>query len=249
MTHPASAQPPEKKPAIRASDADRERVAETVRAAVGDGRLTLVEGDERLTGVYACVHRDDLSAFTHDLEPVPEATPTVTPRTGPRPIGERPATTTSIAVMSGAERRGEWTPGRTHTAFAMMGGVELDLRRARVGGEELTLVAVAFMGGVEIDLRGTAARAVTVRAVAVMGGVTVVVDPDTRVEENGVGLMGGFADHSGASSGADGPVVRVTGLAIMGGVEVTRKPLAIEGDRRRDELPEGGDGRRRDPGS
>ncbi len=67
MTEPTPDEPSEQKPAIRASDADRERVAAVVRAAVGDGRLTLVEGDERLAGVYASVHRDELAAYTRDL--------------------------------------------------------------------------------------------------------------------------------------------------------------------------------------
>jgi hypothetical protein len=38
--------------------------------------------------------------------------------------------------------------------------------------------------------------------------------------------MGAF-DHSGSSSGSpDGPVITVNGVAIMGGVEVKRKPTA-----------------------
>ena len=40
---------------LRASDADRERVAEVLRAAAGDGRLTLEELDERLDAVFAAV--------------------------------------------------------------------------------------------------------------------------------------------------------------------------------------------------
>jgi hypothetical protein len=38
---------------LRASDTDRERVAEVLREAAGDGRLTLEELDERLDAVYA----------------------------------------------------------------------------------------------------------------------------------------------------------------------------------------------------
>ena len=51
------AEPPAGAPAIRASDADRERVADVVRRAVGDGRLTVVEGDERQTRAYGAVYR------------------------------------------------------------------------------------------------------------------------------------------------------------------------------------------------
>ena len=59
---------------VRASDAERERYAERVRDAVGDGRLTLPEGDERLAAIYASRFRDELAPFTSDL-PGPENPP------------------------------------------------------------------------------------------------------------------------------------------------------------------------------
>lgn len=239
-------------PPVRASDAEREQVAEIVRRAVGDGRLTLVEGDERLAGIYASVHRGDLLPFTSDLgETTPEPAPTPWYR-AEAPVSDRPATTTSVAVMSGATRRGEWTPGRRHVAVAVMGGVELRLRDARLGAEPLALDVVAIMGGAEIDLRGADLRGgVTIRALALMGGVEVIVDPDTSVEEHGVGLMGAFADESGAPARSDGPVVRVSGVAMMGGVSVRRRrpgiddrgrPERVEDSRDDDRGPRGLDG-------
>lgn len=223
-------------PALRASDADRERVATVVREAVGDGRLTLAEGDERLAGVYASIHRHELATYTADLGPaVPDADHGPAPRTERPPAGHRPSSTTSIAVMGGADRRGAWTPGHTHHALAVMGGAELDLRQALLGGQGLTINAVAVMGGVDIDLRGAdiGAGGVTIQAFALMGGVNVLVDPETRVEEHGLGIMGGFADNSGAPARPDGPVVTVRGLALMGGVEIRRKPLPLAGGGRR----------------
>ncbi len=59
----------------RVSDADRERVAETLRDAVGTGRLTLAEVDERLRATYAAVTRHDLAAVTADLAPAVPAAP------------------------------------------------------------------------------------------------------------------------------------------------------------------------------
>jgi DNA-binding transcriptional regulator YbjK len=52
---------------IRASDAEREQVAHILRTAIGEGRLTLDEGEERLTEVYQAVYRDDLEKLTADL--------------------------------------------------------------------------------------------------------------------------------------------------------------------------------------
>ncbi|WP_034215480.1 DUF1707 SHOCT-like domain-containing protein [Actinoplanes subtropicus] len=52
---------------IRASDGEREQVAHILRAAMGEGRLTLDEGEERLAAVYQAVYRDDLERLTADL--------------------------------------------------------------------------------------------------------------------------------------------------------------------------------------
>ena len=229
-------------PRIRASDAERERVADVVRRAVGDGRLTLVEGDERLATTYAAVHRADLVPVTADLEapgPAPSArAPDLVERAASSPVpGERtptvsdalpPAATSSVAVFGRADRQGEWTPGRVHRAMAMMGGVGLDLRHARLDGTGLRLELVAHMGGIVVDLRGAAlgTGGVDVTAVAVMGGIVVVVDEDIVVEEHGAGIMGGFEDSSGRPHTPGGPRVRVRGVALMGGVEVQRRDPA-----------------------
>jgi hypothetical protein len=54
-------------PPIRASDAEREQVAHILRTAMGEGRLTLDEGEERLAAAYRAVYRDDLAPLTADL--------------------------------------------------------------------------------------------------------------------------------------------------------------------------------------
>jgi hypothetical protein len=52
---------------VRASDADRERVAGILRGAAGQGLLTLEEVDERLARVYAATYTTDLGPLTADL--------------------------------------------------------------------------------------------------------------------------------------------------------------------------------------
>ena len=52
---------------VRASDADRERVAAVLRGAAGQGLLTLAEVDERLSRVYAATFVGDLAPLTADL--------------------------------------------------------------------------------------------------------------------------------------------------------------------------------------
>jgi hypothetical protein len=53
--------------AVRASDVERDQVAEILRSAYADGRLTRDELDERITGAYAAKTRAGLRDLTGDL--------------------------------------------------------------------------------------------------------------------------------------------------------------------------------------
>jgi hypothetical protein len=184
---------------IRASDQDRHRVAEQLHAAAAEGRIDLDELGERLGTLYTARTYGELVPLTRDL-PV-EATARPVARTAPEGAEGPPV---SIAIMSGCDRSGEWVVPAQHTAFALMGGVELDLRHARFVDDETTITAVAIMGGIDI-----------------------VVPEHLDVEVDGVGLMGGFGGRRiGARSG--GPRVRITGFALWGGVEVKRAEPGID---------------------
>ncbi|GAA4600334.1 hypothetical protein BJY16_003471 [Actinoplanes octamycinicus] len=52
---------------LRTSDTEREEIAEILRAAMAEGRLSLDEGEERLTAAYAAKFRDELDGLTRDL--------------------------------------------------------------------------------------------------------------------------------------------------------------------------------------
>ncbi len=186
---------------IRASDADRHQAAEVLREAAADGRLTLDELQERLDGVFAAKTYAELERYTRDL-PTPGGRPSVSPAPSSALIGGTAGQSFSIAIMSGASRRGPWVVPAAYTAVAFMGGVQLDLRNARF-----------------------AQREVTIRAFAVMGGVEIIVPDDITVIVDGIGIMGGFDESGQPTDLAPGGVtVRVTGLAFWGGVEVKRKP-------------------------
>jgi uncharacterized protein DUF1707 len=63
-------------PAIRASDADRERTATLLRRHCADGRLMPEELSERLDAAYAARTVGELDALLHDLPaPAPEPAP------------------------------------------------------------------------------------------------------------------------------------------------------------------------------
>ncbi|MGW0894622.1 DUF1707 SHOCT-like domain-containing protein [Saccharopolyspora sp. NPDC002578] len=70
------------RPVVRASDADRERVAELLRAAFDEGRLGLAEYDERVRDAYGAVTQADLVPLTADL-PAAAPAPVVEPERAP----------------------------------------------------------------------------------------------------------------------------------------------------------------------
>jgi hypothetical protein len=65
---------------VRIADADREQVAERLRTAAAEGRLTLAEADERQAAAYAALTADDLRPLVADLpRPVVAPEHTLTP--------------------------------------------------------------------------------------------------------------------------------------------------------------------------
>lgn len=54
---------------LRASDAERQAVARRLEQAFRDGRLTVVEFDERTQAAYAARTRGELDDLTEDLPP------------------------------------------------------------------------------------------------------------------------------------------------------------------------------------
>jgi hypothetical protein len=80
--------------AVRAADADRTRVAERLRRAHDEGRLDLLEYDERLAAAYAARTYADLAALTADLPSEPARAAAPEPR-APLPHG-------ACAVAGGA---------------------------------------------------------------------------------------------------------------------------------------------------
>ncbi|GHI07369.1 hypothetical protein AQI88_20715 [Streptomyces cellostaticus] len=202
-------------PDLRASDADRERVAEVLRDAVAEGRLDMEEFEERLEAVYKARTYGELTPITRDLPAAGAATPTpvsfvkASAESGgwaSRVVGGEGSSSGGIAILSGFERKGRWTVPKRFSCFAFMGGGEIDLREANFADHE-----------------------VEINCVAVMGGVQVVVPPGVEVVVRGIGIMGGFEhprDDGPAEPGA--PRVIIGGIAFWGGVGVERKVTRAE---------------------
>jgi len=159
--------------------------------------------EERLDRAHAAATLEELRTLVSDLPVLQEGAAAVAaPRTYVSPatgthVAERQVV---VGIMGGAEKKGVWTPARETFVVALMGGVELDFREARMPP-----------GLTEVNI------------FAVMGGVEIVVPPGVHVDLNGFALMGGFGQQGYAPPTTDpaAPVLRIGGFALMGGVDVS----------------------------
>ncbi|MDG4770112.1 DUF1707 domain-containing protein [Solwaraspora sp. WMMD792] len=191
--------PPDRLPpdGLRASDADREQVAEVLRAAAAEGRIDLPELDERLGRVYAARTYAELEPLTRDI---PRAVSDAVARRGEHGLAPSRPSQWAIAVMSGFDRRGRWVAPGILRAIAFWGGGRIDLREAQFD-----------------------ANAIRIRAWAIMGGIEIVVPDDAEVSISGIGLMGDFGQRAAGLGSPGGPRIHINGLAFWGGVTVRRR--------------------------
>jgi len=201
-------------PEKRISDADRGRVIDVLKTSCSEGRLTLDEFSERVGATWAAQTVSQLSVILVDLpHPFgPDLTGVVAGPIGShvsRASSSAPATRWTVSVMSGSRRRGRWRLRQQTNAVAIMGGCELDLRRAEVEGPVVVINALALMGGIDI-----------------------IVPEGIEVELSGIGLMGSKeARIRDMPILAGSPIVRVRALALMG--EVTVRSRSLDPEKRR----------------
>jgi hypothetical protein len=142
---------PPSSPALRASDADRDRVIEVLRAAVADGRLDQAEFDERLDAALAARTIDALAPLTADLIAAPGSGALTLPLAGAP--AQPAAELLTINERHGSVRRdGRWTlPHRLALRTAWC-DVMLDLTSAVRSGPELVIELRVRGGDIELVL-------------------------------------------------------------------------------------------------
>lgn len=194
---------------LRCSDADREAVAEVIRQAAGDGRLTLDEHGERLDAVYAARTYRDLLPVVADLPGaavpgVPQLGRTpgdaLAPRAGNRVVpGGVAASDNAVAIFSETKRTGAWLVPADYASVAVFGSVELDLREASMASNQ-----------------------VQIQANAIFGEVKVIVGDGVTVSTVGTPVLGEYEGPREAPVEGK-PHVVLNGVALLGSVEVKRK--------------------------
>ncbi|MFD4723727.1 DUF1707 domain-containing protein [Streptomyces seoulensis] len=185
---------------LRASDADRDRVADILRDALAEGRLTAEEHAERVEGVLHTKTVGELDAFIRDLPAAHErpAAPAYASVPHRPPPGSLPADadTSVVAVFSSAVRRGRWRAGRRVHAFAVFGSVEIDLSEAVFEYQQ-----------------------VVIKAVSVFGDVQIRVPENVSLRGTGGSVLGNFEVSTVDSVQSDAPVIYVDGWSVLGNVE------------------------------
>ena len=184
------------------TDAQRDAVTQALSAHFANDRMSIEALDARMAMVYEATSLAELDNALEGLEVAPRA------ELAPAPVGLTvseelvPPRSVCMAFMGGFETKGSWVLPRQLWVFTAMGGASIDLREARFGA-----------GVSEIHI-GCA-----------LGGVELIVPPGVRLEVLGSGILGGFDAGSRDKSTTDpsAPVIRVSGVAILGGVDIQVK--------------------------
>ncbi|WP_435844475.1 DUF1707 SHOCT-like domain-containing protein [Streptomyces hygroscopicus] len=205
---PASASAPVARAELRASDADRDRIADVLREALAEGRLQPEEHAERIDAVYRAKTLGELEPLVRDLPAAPvrgaasagahagagaHAAEADWPRAAPE-------SENLMAIFGGSVRKGRWRVRRRTNALAVFGGVEIDLTEAVFEQQEIVIHVVAAFGGVDIK-----------------------VPENVSLRSSGSGVFGGFDVKTYEAPDPDAPIVHISGFAVFGGVEAKPK--------------------------
>jgi hypothetical protein len=193
--------PTDERPPASLLDA-REWTIDRLSQAFSRNELDLEQYEHRVDLAFTCRTPEELVRVLGDLTPA-EA---LVSASGPggtvvraSPAVERPRL--ALAVFGNVERGLSALPARSR-AIAVFGNVELDLRHA-----------VLDPGLAELHVR------------ALFGNVQVTVPPNLAVQCEGIGVFGSFESMARLPVDATAePVLRITGAAIFGNVELHTKP-------------------------
>jgi Domain of unknown function (DUF1707) len=137
-------EPPEpaRPPAIRASDQDRDAVAQRLQQAFAERRLDDDEFDERMRAALTAKTSADLDRLTSDLPAVSAGSAAAVPAVTPGRW--------AVAYKNSIRRGGRWRVPEHFNVMIYKGEGWLDLRAAELTAPVTTVVAVAYKSRVDI---------------------------------------------------------------------------------------------------
>ena len=195
---------------LRASDADRDQVTTLLSTAYAEGRLTREEHDERVDQLMAAKTFDDLIPITSDLVVVGSPPPVAAPQSASRftidATGQDLQPDKMIAIFGGVTRTGRWRVRKKIQAFALFGGMDLDLRDAVFEAPVVEIAGFWCFGGLDMK-----------------------VPEGIDVRDQTAGIFGGTDVRDIGDPVPGAPTLVIKGVALFGGVSVrgrkaTKKP-------------------------
>ncbi|MFF1820979.1 DUF1707 domain-containing protein [Kribbella sp. NPDC058245] len=151
---PQDAVPAPVDPALRrrVSDAEREQVADILRDAAGEGRLSYTELEERLETLYTSKTYGELVPLTADL---PNGL--AQPAAPQQPVGALVQAGPTINVfLSDTKRLGTWVAPQRQEVNAVLGDVTLDYTEAHVPYDEVYIDVKSILADVKIRVPANA---------------------------------------------------------------------------------------------
>ena len=181
----------------------RERVVQALCAHFARDRLSMEDLEARLEHAQDAQSDAELAGLVADLPPLDEPAPDVTPMPGEffslARTGDRPAAAKILSLFANVRREGGWNVPQFVEVRSVFGSTRLDLAGATLQP-------------------GTT----TIDASAVFGEVVIIVPPGVRIESTGSAVFGEFQHKETPLDALDAtaPVIRVTGTAIFGAVNI-----------------------------
>ncbi|WP_241995864.1 DUF1707 SHOCT-like domain-containing protein [Kribbella antiqua] len=186
----------------RVSDLEREEVADVLREAAGEGRLTYTELEDRLDTLYASKTYGELVELTADLPNGPRP-PAVQPQYSGAMVETGPVIS---AFMSETKRTGAWLAPQRQEVNAVLGDVTLDYTEAQLPYDD-----------VYVDVK------------SILADVKIRVPQNAVVHLDSNPILGSVSEQSAPLAAAPDPNTRpktfhIRGTAILGEIKVKRGP-------------------------
>ncbi|NIK57080.1 DUF1707 domain-containing protein [Kribbella shirazensis] len=195
----------------RVSDLEREEVADVLREAAGEGRLTYTELEDRLETLYSSKTYGELVELTADLpngprHPQDQGLSATTPQYSGAMVESGPVIN---AFMSDTKRLGNWLVPQRQEVNAVLGDVTLDYTEAQIPFDEVQLEVKSILADVKIRVPQNAI--VLLDSNPILGSVT----------EQEAGLK---AVPDPNATTAPPKRFHIRGTAILGEIKIKRGP-------------------------
>jgi hypothetical protein len=182
---------------MRASDVERRRVIATLQAACVEGRLNLDEYGQRVEAALTARTRAQLEALLVDLPAETGTSEELGIASSNRAAARGGRVSNTLAVLGSAQRSGFWRLAEESRVVAILGSCKIDLRSARISAAVTTL---------EVS--------------AVLGSIDVIVPAGVEVDLEVHALLGSRDMRMGTAPPAGAPVIRITGMVLLGSLNV-----------------------------